>query len=549
MVLFRKAMILSHRYLGIALSLLFVVWFASGITMMYAGGMPRLIPDERLERLTAVDLRAVRLTPAEAARKADVEPGATSLLTIMDRPAYRVGGGFTVFADNGDLLEEVDAKQAAGIVSRFMNVPASQITHLGTITEPDQWTIGQSRQMPLHKFQVDDPARTQVYVSAWLAEVTMITSRRSRTLAWLGTIPHWFYFAALRANQPLWYQIVVWTSGLGVVLALLGLILGVTQYRWSRPRAATGIPYSGWMRWHYITGVIFGVFTLTWVFSGMLSMEPYGWATQPGLQIPRDAFTGGTVDLSRFAAMDPAKWDQVMAGRDAIKEVEFLRIHDEPYYGVKTARALAEPWRRERLHQPYNVSGRLQGNRIFVHAETLAVRDEPFSADAILARMKAGGAGRAGCRRAAVAGVRLLLLLASRADSAADSPREVCRPRPDLGLRRSRSEPGGRAHPQAGSRRALDLQRPAQPRLFVLVQPPTVVGHRCADADARRPGVERDRTVAGNPPAAAGSEGRDAVAGARVDTRVQPIHLTGLVRERYRSLAPLWVPTPRRRQS
>src|SRR5687768_9512798 len=101
MVFFRKAMILSHRYLGIALSLLFVVWFASGITMMYAGGMPRLIPDERLERLTAVDLRAVRLTPAEAARKADVEPGATTLLTVMDRPAYRVGGGFTVFADNG----------------------------------------------------------------------------------------------------------------------------------------------------------------------------------------------------------------------------------------------------------------------------------------------------------------------------------------------------------------------------------------------------------------------------------------------------------------
>jgi hypothetical protein len=386
MVWFRKAVILSHRYLGIALSLLFVVWFASGITMMYAGGMPRLIPDERLERLAPVDLRAVRLTPSEAARKAEADGGAATLLTVMDRPAYRVNS-FTVFADNGEILEEVDATQAATIVSRFMKMPTSQITYLGTITESDQWTIGQSRQMPLHKFQVDDPGRTQLYVSAWLAEVTMITTRRSRTLAWLGTIPHWFYFSTLRANQPLWYQIVVWTSGLGVVLALLGLILGVTQYRWSRPRPTSGIPYSGWMRWHYITGVIFGVFTLTWVFSGMLSMEPYGWATQPGLQIPREAFTGGAVDLGRFAAMDPAKWDQVMAGREAIKEVEFLRIHDEPYYGVRTARVLTEPWRRERLHQPYNVSGRLQGNRIFVHAETLAIRDEPFSADAILARM------------------------------------------------------------------------------------------------------------------------------------------------------------------
>jgi hypothetical protein len=215
----------------------------------------------------------------------------------------------------------------------------------------------------------------------------MVTSRRSRTLAWLGTIPHWFYFASLRANQPLWYRIVVWTSGLGVVLALLGLVLGVTQYRWTRPATASRIPYSGWMRWHYVTGVVFGVFTLTWVFSGLLSMEPFGWATQPGLQIPREAFTGGAVDLGRFAAIDAARWERVMAGREPIKEIEFLRIHDEPYYGVRTARVLNEPWRRERLHQPYNVSGRLQGNRLFVHAESLVVRDAPFSSQAIVARM------------------------------------------------------------------------------------------------------------------------------------------------------------------
>jgi hypothetical protein len=385
MTLFRKSVILAHRYLGIALSLLFIVWFASGITMMYAGGMPRLTPDERLERLAPVDLRGVRLTPAEAAARADVDGNATVLLTVMDRPAYRVSGT-TVFADTGDVLEEVDATTAATIASRFMNLPASQLHFVGTLDEVDQWTIGQSRQLPLHKFQVDDAARTELYVSAWLGEVTMVTTRKTRTLAWLGTIPHWFYFSALRSNQPLWYQVVVWTSGLGVVLALLGLILGVTQYRWSRPRPSTGIPYSGWMRWHYITGVIFGVFTLTWVFSGLLSMEPFGWATQPGLRIPRDAFTGGDADLTRFAAMDPAKWEQLMDGRP-IKEVEFLRIHDEPFYAVRTARVLTEPWRPERLHQPYNVSGRLQGNRIFVHADTLTVREEPFSTESIVSRL------------------------------------------------------------------------------------------------------------------------------------------------------------------
>src|SRR5688572_9916280 len=100
MVWVRKSLILIHRYLGIALSLLFVVWFISGIGMMYAGGMPRLTPQLRLERISAVDLSAVKLTVSEAAAAAALQraPGRALLLTVMERPAYRFGG-VTVFAD------------------------------------------------------------------------------------------------------------------------------------------------------------------------------------------------------------------------------------------------------------------------------------------------------------------------------------------------------------------------------------------------------------------------------------------------------------------
>ena len=65
MAWFRRFVILSHRYLGIALSLIFVVWFASGITMMWWGGMPRLTADERLERLPALDLTKIKLAPSD----------------------------------------------------------------------------------------------------------------------------------------------------------------------------------------------------------------------------------------------------------------------------------------------------------------------------------------------------------------------------------------------------------------------------------------------------------------------------------------------------
>ena len=70
MASFRKYLILAHRYLGIGLGLLVVMWFATGIVMMYAGGMPRLTPQLRLERLPPLDLARVRLTPAEAFERA-----------------------------------------------------------------------------------------------------------------------------------------------------------------------------------------------------------------------------------------------------------------------------------------------------------------------------------------------------------------------------------------------------------------------------------------------------------------------------------------------
>ena len=39
MRLLQRSLILLHRYLGIPLSFVFVLWFVSGIAMIYAGGM------------------------------------------------------------------------------------------------------------------------------------------------------------------------------------------------------------------------------------------------------------------------------------------------------------------------------------------------------------------------------------------------------------------------------------------------------------------------------------------------------------------------------
>jgi len=142
------------------------------------------------------------------------------------------------------------------------------------------------------------------------------------------------------------------------------------------------------MRWHYIAGAIFGVFTLTWAFSGLLSMEPFEWTNARGLEVSRDVFTGGPADLSKFAAMDAATWRRVLGGR-GVKEVDFVRILDEHYYVVRQAPLahVADP-RPERLHQPYYISGRAEPDRVLVNAATLETKQQSFTADAFVARLK-----------------------------------------------------------------------------------------------------------------------------------------------------------------
>ena len=395
MRLFRRAVILSHRYLGIVLSLLVVMWFATGITMMYWGGMPRVTPEMRLDRLQPVDFSRVQLTPLQALERADLDPPSqTRLSTLLDRPVYRFGSrnATLVFADSGEVLDELTADQTRTVAATFARVAKSQVHHVATLHEVDQWTL--QTPLPLHKFSVDDGAGTELYIQPYSGEVAMMTTRSSRGWAWVSTIPHWLYFTALRTNQPLWYQLVVWTSIAACVLAVLGLVLGVTQIRRPRPfTLAKAIPYSGSRRWHYVSGVVFGLFTFTFAFSGLLSMEPWGWTNAEGLELPRDLLSGGGVDLSRFAAHDAAAWNQVLGGEPA-KEIEFARMLDEPYYIVRRGSLARDEFDRERLHQSYPIRhARIEDRRLLVSANTFTPRRDLFEQAALVARIKAAAPG------------------------------------------------------------------------------------------------------------------------------------------------------------
>src|SRR5262245_37704943 len=209
----RKFLILTHRYLGIVLSVFFVVWFASGIGMIYTGGMPSLTPKGRLERLAPIDFSAIKLTPSDQGES-------VTLLTVMGRPAYRIDGQ-TIFADNGETLDEVDQHKALLLAAEYMQVPQEKVRYLELLMQAAQWPIEQRGQLPLHKIAIDDPDQTQIYISPGDGDVALITTRRSRALAWIAAIPHWLYFRSLRVKDGAWRALVIGASGTGCILAVI----------------------------------------------------------------------------------------------------------------------------------------------------------------------------------------------------------------------------------------------------------------------------------------------------------------------------------------
>jgi len=337
----KRALIFIHRWLGVLLCLFFLLWFPSGFVMMY-WDYPSIKPADRLAHLSPIDPASLKVSVAEAAAKAEVEtPGAIRLTTFAGRPIYRFGGRgdlSVVYADTGEEQAEVTQDDVAKIAQMWsgQSVKAARVE---AVDRSDQWTL-QNRVadlQPLWKFSWPDGQ--QLYVSQANGEVIQYTTTASRVGAYFGAIPHWLYFTPLRRNGPLWSKVVIWSSGIATVSALLGLIVAVWMFspskRYRPAGAPSSFPYRGWKRWHAIIGLIGGIGAVTWAFSGMLSMEPFPQRDDDGdvarrvqrvLQQLR-----GRPQFDKFAAKDPrAALAQLHGLR--VKELEWVSIAGEPAY-------------------------------------------------------------------------------------------------------------------------------------------------------------------------------------------------------------------------
>lgn len=345
--LFHKSLIFLHKWLGVTLALLFLMWFISGVVLYYVP-FPGLSQAERLAGLPPLSLPGdCCLTARQAADRAGLVFSEARLGMHGGKPVWRLlatqaqsakagPAWWAVDAQSGQVLPPLPAEAARAVAEAFSGRRALRSETL----ERDQWTVpqGLNPYRPLVRVEMDGPDGLELYVSPAAAEVVRDTRRAERFWNWLGAVPHWIYFTELRRYPEAWHNVVVWLSIPGVILAVTGIVLGAWHLFLNRAR---WIPYRRfWMRWHHISGLVAAIFTLTWIFSGLLSMNPFGvFSPRGALAAERLQWSGPEAALKLGPAQALASVAHMPGFQ--VREMDLLRFAGQSWYRLRGVSAQA----------------------------------------------------------------------------------------------------------------------------------------------------------------------------------------------------------------
>lgn len=304
-----SAIVLLHRWLGIAFCLLFAMWFATGIVMHFVP-FPSLTEAERFAGLVPLDRMEARIAVADAVAASGVADATrVRLIRRSDGLAYVIAASSAlraVHASDGSDASVASPDVALAIAQDHARRRGFDIEHatMSVQADYDQWTVpnGFDRHRPLFRIALGDPDGTEIYVSSRTGEVVLDTTRSERGWNLVGSVLHWIYPTVLRSNWALWDG-VVWTlSLLALIAAVLGAALGIVRLRVRGTLVTT--PYRGWHAWHHVLGLATMVFVLSWIFSGWLSMDHGRLFSRGQLTSPEAAAVHAMPSWATAAALD-----------------------------------------------------------------------------------------------------------------------------------------------------------------------------------------------------------------------------------------------------
>jgi len=319
---------LTHRWAGIVACLLFVMWFASGLVMLYVP-YPSLGPAQGWAAAEAIDWARVRYTPEAGARRITLEMRDGAPVWRIERAE---GDTQILSAATGGPVAPVDAALAHRVAARFG--PVGEVAPI----HDDQWTVagGFDRHRPLWKATLADADGTQLYISSLTGQPVQRTTVTQRVWNWLGSVPHWIYPTVLRRDRQAWRQAVIWVAGPCIAVALTGMWIGILRMRPGRRRyrGRRMTPYHGWMLWHHVSGLLGGVMLTSWIVSGWLSVDPghafAGGEAPAALLRAYEGRAGGPQALDRLARIARAARTVEWSGDGSLQRIALDRSSPHP---------------------------------------------------------------------------------------------------------------------------------------------------------------------------------------------------------------------------
>lgn len=323
---------LVHRWLGIGGCLLMLLWFVSGMVMLFIG-YPKLTPGERLAALPVLgdarDLQGLSVLPAAV----QAEPEAVALTTLRGASAYVVRTGSNVgvwSAVTGQALLPVSAQRAEASAAQFAGGQA----FVGAMrVDEDRWTHSRALDVhrPLYRVEVGGTQPGDLYVSSHTGEVVLDAPRVQQRWNYVGAWLHWLYFLRMQSVDPVWTWVVIVLSALCMVAAVSGIVVGLWRWRFrGHYRSGAKTPYvEPWMRWHHLIGLVVSAFVFTWIFSGLMSMNPLGVFSSTREAIDSGRYRGGAAAVDGALGAPVALLATVDATRFKPVEVQWRRIGGE----------------------------------------------------------------------------------------------------------------------------------------------------------------------------------------------------------------------------
>jgi uncharacterized iron-regulated membrane protein len=334
----KRWLYLVHRWIGVSACVVMALWFFSGVVMLYVG-YPKLTALERLQHLPALDLDgccAVSLVSIGEGGAKD-RPDELRLAMVAGEPTWLARSGrdrwTALRARDGAPFAAGDS--AAAMRSAVAFAQGTPVRELGLVRE-DAFTHSKALDphRPLRLFALEDEPGTQIYVSSRTGEVVRDSTSLERGWNWVGAWLHWLYMFRGNAFDPAWHDIVVWSSLIATVGSLAGLWVGVLRWRFKKAyKTGQHTPYrEPWMRWHHILGLAFSVATIAWIFSGLMSMNPWKVFSSAGKPTDLAAYAGGKLEPSAFALSPAQALAAMRTELGEVKELQYVWFEGKPWY-------------------------------------------------------------------------------------------------------------------------------------------------------------------------------------------------------------------------